>query len=61
MRRDKSRSGGGFADALTCEGVTYNACGWVYCPAQCVDGDNVWCLLIPGPILPPVARRDFFP
>jgi hypothetical protein len=35
--------------------VTYNASCWVHSPTQCVDSDNVWCLLIPGSILSPIA------
>lgn len=43
------------------EELTYNARGWIDRPTQRVDGDNVRCLLVPGPIFPPVACRDFFP
>jgi len=48
-------------EAIACEELTYNACGWIDGPTQRVDGDNVWCLLVPGPIFPPVAGGDFFP
>jgi hypothetical protein len=51
----------GSSSALTCEGVTYNACGRVHSPTQRVDSDNVRCLLVPGPIFAPVAGGYFFP
>lgn len=49
--------------ASVCDGggVTYDASGWVDRATQRVDSDDMWCLLVPGSIFAPVARRDFFP
>ena len=64
----RTRVGGGVG-MNDCAGVgvqarerdTYNSGRGIHVATQRVDGDDMRCLLVPGPIFLPIARRDFFP
>jgi hypothetical protein len=43
------------------EGVTHDSGAGINRAAQRVDGNDMRCLLVPGSVLLPVARRDFLP
>ena len=43
------------------KGVTHDSCRRVDRATQCINGDDMRCLLVPRAVFLPVARRDLFP